>query len=335
MKEILPRRWPALGIAGAIIVATACSGGKDPRPGGSAGSPAAQEKPAILRAVDGIPGWTPAGDVETYTKDGLYGYIDGGAEIVFQYGFRELAVFKFKPAAALPAPKELVLEIYRMESAEAAFGIYSTKLEGEEEGWPGIQSDHWVSPGQGGLVKGEYMINILAPECSGREIGEFAAAIETMIPGSGTARPKGMAWLPRDGMVPGSGRYIKGPLAAQNESPFLEGSFWGFGARDGEGATEAYSAKYGVPPSVSKLVVVKLGKSPAENSLEESVLAVFKDYLKDVRRDGETLEGKNEAGRWFLFGHKGRFAALILGDPDRKAAQTRLDAALAMALASR
>ena len=361
MREKIAGPGTAIGIAALMgFLAVACSGGKDARPGGSAGSPAAQEKPAILRAADGIPGWTPAGDVETYTKDGLYGYIDGGAELVFQYGFRELAVFKFKPAVAaasvlpgpglpvssigtakpvgspaLPAPKELVLEIYRMESAEAAFGIYSTKLEGEEEGWPGIQSDHWVSPGQGGLVKGEYMINILAPECSGREIGEFAAAIETMIPGSGTARPKGMAWLPCDGMVPGSGRYIKGPLAAQNESPFLEGSFWGFGAGDGEGATEAYSAKYGVAPSISKLVLIELKKAPAAGVLDDHVLAVFKEYLKDVRRDGETLEGKNEAGRWFLFGHKGRFAALILGDPDRKAAQTRLDAALAMALASR
>jgi hypothetical protein len=325
-------------IAASILLASAaCSGGNDTRPGGSAGSPAAQEKPAILRAVDGIPGWTPTGDVETYTKDGLYGYIDGGAEIVFQYGFRELAVFKFTPAVATPrsAPKELVLEIYRMGSGEAAFGIYSTKLEGEEEGWPGIQSDHWVSPGQGGLVKGEYMINILTPECASREIGEFAAALETMIPGSGTARPKGMAWLPRDGMVPGSGRYIKGPLAAQNESPFLEGSFWGFGAGDGPGTAEAYSAKYGVAPAVSKLVVVEFGKAPEAGVLDDHVLAVFKEYLKDIRRDGETLEGKNEADRYFLFARKGLFAALILGDSDRKAAQARLDIALALALASR
>jgi hypothetical protein len=144
-----------------------------------------------------------------------------------------------------------------------------------------------------------------------------------------------MAWLPREGMVAGSWRYIKGPLAAQNESPFIEGSFWGFGAGDGEGATEAYSAKYGVTPSISKLVIVELKKAPAAGVLDDHVLAVFKEYLKDVRRDGETIEGKNEAGRWFLFGQKGRFAALILGDPDRKAAQTRLDAALSMALASR
>ena len=337
---LIPReqmRIRKLIVVASIVIVTACSGGNDARPGDSASSPLAQDRPAIMRAVDGIPGWTRDGDVETYTKDGLYGYIDGGAEFVFQYGFRELAVFKFRPAAAaaLPTQKELVLEIYRMESGETAFGIYSTKLEGEEEGWPGIESDHWVSPGQGGLVKGEYMVNILAPECTGREISEFAAAIETKIPGKETSRPKGMAWLPRDGMVTGSWRYIKGQLAAQNESLFLEGSFWGFGAGDGTGTTEAYSAKYGVAPAVSKLVIVKLGKSPAENSLEESVLAVFKEYLKDVRRESETLEGKNEAGRWFLFAHKGLFAALVLSDPDRKAAQARLDAALGMALAAR
>ena len=359
-------------IAASILLASvACSGGNAARPGDSALSPAAEDKPTIMRAVkgraygsplarglyprastaemdpqakpgapaavDGIPGWTRTGGVETYTKDGLYGYIDGGAEIVFQYGFRELAVFKFKPAAAaaLPAQKELVLEIYRMDSGEAAFGIYSTKLEGEEESWPGIKSDHWVSLGQGGLAKGEYMVNILAPECTVREIGEFAAALEPKIPEKGTARPKGMAWLPRDGMVAGSWRYIKGPLAAQNESPLLEGSFWGFGAGDGAGATEAYSAKYGVAPAISKLVIVEFRKSPAAAALEENVLAVFNEYLKDVRRDGEMLEGENEAGRWFLFGEKGRFAALVLSEPDRDAARRRLDAALTMALAAR
>ncbi|MCX6571708.1 MAG: hypothetical protein NT006_09890 [Candidatus Aminicenantes bacterium] len=312
-----------------LLAAAACSRGNAARPGDSASFPTAQDKPALMRAVDGIPGWTRDGGVETYTKDGLYGYIDGGAEIVLQYGFRELAVFKFKPARVAPTTKEVVLEIYRMESGEAAFGIYSTKLEGEEEGRPGIESDHWVSPGQGGLVKGEYMVNILAPECSDREIGEFAAAIETKIPGKETVRPMGMAWLPRDGMVARSGRYIKGPLAAQGESPVLEAAFWGFGTTDS--ATEAYSAKYGVAPAVSKLVIVEFRKAPEAEALDDAVLAVFREYLKDVRRQGETLEGKNEAGRWFLFKGKGAVAALVLGDPDRAAARARLNLALAVA----
>jgi len=95
----------------------------------------------------------------------------------------------------------------------------------------------------------------------------------------------------------------------------------------------AYSAKYGVAPAVSKLVIVKFEKAPSPAALDENVLAVFNEYLKDVRREGKTLEGKNQAGRWFLFGHKGLFAALVLSEPDRKAAQIRLD--LALTLASR
>jgi Family of unknown function (DUF6599) len=306
-------------LAATLILAAACSTGK-------------ADKPAIMRIVDGISGWTRTGDVETYTKDGLYGYIDGGAEIVFQYGFRELAVFKFKPAAKSSAAKELVLEIYRMESGQAAFGLYSTKLEGEETRWPGIKSDHWVSPGQGGLVKDEFMVNILAPECTDREIGEFAAALEPKIPGKGTARPEGMDRLPRSGMVRGSGRYIRGQLAAQNESPFLEPSFWGFGA-PGKDASEAYSFKYGQAPSISKLVIVKLGKAPGSAAFESDVEAVFKDYLKDVRSMDGFIEGRNNVGRWFLFKAKGTVAALVLGDPDRDAGRVRLDLALSLARA--
>jgi hypothetical protein len=335
VNERYSRFWTA-GFLAAVFVGTGCSGGDAALLADSVLSPAAQDKPAVMRAVDGIPGWTREGDAETYTKDGLYGYIDGGAEIVLQYGFRELAVFKFKPAAAAAAAeKELVLEVYRMESAEAAFGIYSTKLEGDEERWPGIKADHWISPGQGGLVKGEYMVNILAPECTDREIGEFAAALEPKIPGQGTARPKGMDWLPRAGLVLASWRYIRGPLAAQGESPFLEAAFWGFGAAPGTdkgvGSTEAYSAKYGVAPAVSKLVIVKFEKAPEASALGKNLLAVFNEYLKDVRTDGGVIEGRNAADRWFLFGAKGAAAALVLGDPDRASALARLDLALSQA----
>src|SRR5512137_2938220 len=98
-------------------------------------------------------------------------------------------------------------------------------------------------------------------------------------------------------MVRSSWRYIKGPLAARNESPFLEGDFWGFGgAGEGTSATEAFSAKYGIAPAVSKVVIVELGKAPEGGTLEEGVLALFNDYLKDVRRDGLSIEGKNDAG---------------------------------------
>jgi peptidoglycan/xylan/chitin deacetylase (PgdA/CDA1 family) len=324
-------------VAVAVLAAAACSGGSADGRGGSPISPTAEDRPAVMQAVDGIPGWERTGPPERFNKEALYGYIDGGAEIVLEFGFRDLAVFKFKPAQAPEGAKEVILEIYRMASGEAAFGLYSSKLEGDEKGWPGIEPDNSVGQGQANLVKAEYLVNILAPECTDREIGEFAAALEPKIPGGGTSKPAGMHWLPREGMVAGSGRYIKGPLAAQNESPFLDGAFWGFGGPDeGEGSdvsrkSEAFSAKYGAYPTISKLVVVKLGRGVAPGSLAEGVSGLFKEYLKDVRRDGGLIEGRNEAGRWFLFGRTDARAALILGEPDEAVARARIKSALARA----
>ena len=304
------RSHRSLFLAVTISVAAACSG------------------PTIMGTVDGIPGWTRTGEVETYTKEGLYGYMDGGAEIVLPYGFRELSVFRFFPATREAV--ELVLEIYRLASGEDAFGLYSTKLEGGEDGVPGARCDSWIAAGQASLAKGDYLVNVMAPDATDREIAEFTAALESKIPGEGTVRPKGMDLLPREGMILSSGRYIKGPVAARNESPFLEGEIWGFGA-PGEGAAVAFSAKYGAYPSISKLVVVEFARAPEAGSLEEAVQASFKEYLQDVRSENDVIEGRSEAGRWFFFKKAGRLATLVLGDPDRDGALARLEAAMALA----
>lgn len=311
MKKQLSRSF---GIVLAFLIAYACSGGKP-------------DAASIARAGDGIPGRTRTGEVEVYNKEGLYGYIDGGAEIVLPYGFLEVAVSRFAPAGG--GDRELVLEIYRLATGEDAFGLYSTKLEGGEAGWPGIATDNWIGPGQASLVKGAFVVNILAPGCADREIGEFAAAVERRIPGAGTVRPKGLGRLPREGMIRSSGRFIKGAVAAANESPFLEGESWGFGRPDAGGsATVAFTAKYGTAPGVSKFALVEFAEAPPTGSLVDAVMDSFQYYLRDVRREGGLIEGRNEAGRWFLFALRGKNAALVLGEPDEAAARARLEAAL-------
>jgi hypothetical protein len=319
----------ALAVAAAVS-ATACSRSDAGLIANGARAGGASPGPQVLRGVDGVPGWTRTGPPELYKKDGLYGYIDGGAEIVLQYGFRELSVARYRPAGDPGGTKEITLEIYRMTSGEAAFGLYSTKLEGGETAWPGIAADNWVGGGQASFVKGEYFINILAPGCDDRETGEFLAHVERHVPGRVTIRPEGMARLPREGMVPSSGHFVKGPLAAQNESPFLDGGFWGFDAdADGPDATLAFSAKYGAAPAVSKFVIVELGKACDTAAVDAGIRALFAEYLGDVRLADGIIEGRNEAGRWFLYGRSGDLAGLVLGEPDIAAARSRLQAVLA------
>ena len=198
------RRSSCAAAAVLTLLAAACTGQDAVLVGNSINAAGAAVNPPIMRAVDGIEGWKRTGPPDRYTKDGLYGYIDGGAEIVLSYGFRELSVFRFRPAADPASSKEIVLEVYRMKSGRSAFGLYSTKLEGDEKGWPKIKSDNWISPGQANLVKGDYLINVLAPECTDQEIGPFMAAVDLKLPaipdrpagGAGTAAAR-RAWSPR------------------------------------------------------------------------------------------------------------------------------------------
>jgi hypothetical protein len=285
---------------------------------------------ALMRGPDGIPGWTRTDPAETFNREGLYGYIDGGAEIVLPYGFLELSVSRYRPANG--GEKEITLEIYRMATGEGAFGLYSTKLEGGETPAPGVLSDSWIVPGQAALVKGPFTVDVLGPDCGEDEIAAFAAAVERLVPGAGTVRPAGLGRLPRDGMVPSSARFVKGAVAAANESPFLEGEAWGFGGSGAGGGptapTVAYTAKYAAASGVSKLALVELAAAPPDGALEEAVGAAFRYYLKDVLVTDGIIEGRNEAGRLFLFGRRDAFAALVLGEPDEAAARARLEAAL-------
>ncbi len=281
------------------------------------------EAPDLLKLVGSIPGWVRTGEIQTFAKDTLYGYIDGGAEIVIQYGFRKLVVLDYQSETASPAPKELTLEIYEMESGEAAFGLYSTKVEGGEETSPRISSAHWISPGQANVVKGNILVNILAPDLTEEEIGDIAAALEPRLPGEGTKRPPGIGWLPQRGLVTGSERFIQGPAAALNESPLLDHPFWGFGEHE----TKAYSARYS--PFPSRVAIVDFGKETGE--LADLVLELFREYLRDAKLEGDTVEGRSPVGYWFLFGQDkmtGRFAALVLGEPDETTARARLVEAL-------
>lgn len=56
----------------------------------------------------------------TYEGKGLYGYIDGGAELYLEYGFRKLVVQEI-----VLTNHRMTVEIYQMESPLSAFGIFS------------------------------------------------------------------------------------------------------------------------------------------------------------------------------------------------------------------
>lgn len=268
-----------------------------------------QDDASGLSRLSVIP-WKTAGPPEVFKKDGLFGYIDGGAELFLQYGFEELSVIRYTDCTSAKAEREITIEAYRMATPAEAFGIFSLKREGGERVSPGIVAIHWLSPSQAGLVKGNLYVSIMGLNASAEEVEAFTAAASRKIGGASTL-PAELSLLPSSGRKKGSERYIQGKLAAEGESLLLDRPFWGFG----EGAI-AVSAKYGA--SEAKLVVV-IPAAPVPCRTEE-VKALFSEYLEDVAvRDG-LLGGKNAAGRWFLFASEGGKAFLVLAEPDYDAA---------------
>jgi hypothetical protein len=276
--------------------------------------------PPDFMGLAGITGWVLAGTPRTYPREGLYGYVDGGAEIFLQYGFRNLTVFELVPEKTAGSKKSITLEIYRMDSPAAAFGIFSTRREGGEPVLSGIKTINWIGPEQANLVKSDLYVNILASGCTLAEVEDFALSLAGNLPPGETPLPSGFSCMPEFNLVPGSERYICGGVAAANESPLLGADFWGFSL----GQAEAYSAKYG--PGPSKLVLIRFKEPPKD--LVGKVFGLFNEYLMDVTMMDQIMQGRTVVGRKFYFGWNGPNGILILDEPDPKAARARIAEAL-------
>jgi hypothetical protein len=272
-------------------------------------SPAQEAAPDLGRLSIGS--WKTAGPPEIYKKEGLFGYIDGGAELFLQYGFEELTITRYVEGSNPSAEKETTVEVYRMASPADAFGIFSLKREGDEPVSQEIESVHWLSASQASLAKGNFYININGVNTAEQEMEAFAAAVSRKIEAA-SALPDEISLLPSSGRIIGSERYIRGGLAAEGESLLLDREFWGF-----EKGAVAVSAKY--RPSRSKLLIIVL-KAPVPG-LAEEVKKLFSEYLEEVAAKDGLLRGKNAAGRWFLFRPAGDRAFLMLGEPDYAAAE--------------
>jgi len=257
--------------------------------------------------------WERREEPEHYKGEGLFGYIDGGSEIFLQYGFKELFLCRYTLKSEA-GEKEIILEVYRMESSADAFGIFSVKRSGDEKVSSRIKALNWVSETQINLVKGEYFINVVGFDCEEEELEEFAAFVAGRVEGE-VELPLELSFLPSQSLIPGSERYIRGQLAASGDSILLHKDFWGF-----KGKTKAVSSRYS--PSNSKLIVIDFGEEKA--SLTPEVRELFEEYLDDIVVKERVIEGKDSGGNHFLFSQEDDIAVLILGEPDLEFARLLL-----------
>jgi hypothetical protein len=249
-------------------------------------------------------------------KESLYGYNDGGAELVLPYGFEEAAVGRYAPAGG--GSREITVEVYKTATALDAFGLFSVQRDGREDTSPVLLSDHWLSPGQAGLTKGPYYINLVGFETTAADLAAMLKAVEARIPGPvAAALDPRFAVLPAEGRVTRSERFIRGEGAARAETQFFSEPAWGF-----ERGTTAVSARYA--PGEAKLIVILAAGDP--EALDEAARNQFAANLDGLKDEGGRLQARNAAGQGFAYARRGQTAFLAWGNGETAASLLALAA---------
>ena len=150
-----------------------------------------------------IDGWKKTDKPVTYTKDSLYDYINGGAELYISYNFEKLLAVKYEAGEN----SEIIVDFFDMGSSYDAFGIFSYGREDEDKR---VGQGSEYNSGLLTFWKDHYYVSILAyPETEKKKqiVLKLGQLLAEAIPKSGTLPPI-LSRLPKDNLIPESIRYL-------------------------------------------------------------------------------------------------------------------------------
>ena len=213
-------------------------------------------------------GWRPVGEPRIYAGRELYEYINGGADLYLEYGFKEAASLEYLG----PDDAVIVVDIYRMSSSAAAYGIFSA----------GRRMDHASmdlgtaasqTPYQRTFCKGEFFINVQNLGAGGEEnvASEYLAReVDVSLFNADTVVPKIVQKLPREYLIPQSITLAHGPLSLNSRRYLGDRNFFELGG-DTWGVIGLYSFPGDEePPAV--LLFVEYPDSTATGRIKKKLL---------------------------------------------------------------
>jgi hypothetical protein len=253
----------------------------------------ASDQTVALPPGDAPSGWCQTGQTRVFTGSGLYGHIDGGAEIFFEFGFEELTVQRYSSGR-----DAMEVELYRMTDAAAALGIYLQRCANRCEPpgtYLGFPTYTTIGRVQAMFVQGRFLAIATQDGVSGSgatAMRELASRLTKRLPPDSPPAPD--AVLP-PGWIPGSLRLIRGPLALQAIVTLGDGDILRLGGR-----LTAAAADYPDAPGrpAHTLVVVDYLDQTAARAAFHHLRAGLDAEIKPLR----------EAAGWFVFrDYAGRF----------------------------
>lgn len=268
--------------------------------------PADGEKPGLLELIpENVEKgrWQKHLDAELYKGGDLYLYINGGAEIYHEYGFKQVVLQDY----VNPHGKSISLEIFEMESSDSAFGIYTFKTS---------PSGRTVDIGNSGRLEGYYMNFWKGPfliTLTGFEEDEetidgllaLARAVEEKIPLSGETRePPLLHLLPREKLVEGSLKYYKGHLGLFNNYHFTTSDVFRFmegGSGEYENGVRIFILAYATREDCL------IGFEGSKKALEQN------PRYRDFSASENSFDMKDEQGLSIFITNRGNYVLIIMG----------------------
>ncbi len=233
--------------------------------------------------------WRKNGPPSIFRKDRLFEYINGGAEIYFEYGFHQAVAQEY-----VRNDNSIIVEIYEMNDSDAAFGIYSIqrdyKLPGLKIGSDGTQfGNHTL------FWQDHYVVVVMAsiPDTVSKEVlNRLAQKISLQI-GKISMPPKIVDHLPQNYIVPRSRGFIKGILGLNSQYYLAHENVFELGYKSVVGAF----ATYRINGAEAHLILVQYDSGGKAKAKAAAVQKIFSQTYKTDKRDPFLY--KDKKGRFY------------------------------------
>jgi hypothetical protein len=152
-----------------------------------------------------VVGWRQSGEIQTFSPDTLFEYINGGADLYLTYDFQELKVAEYlneKKAS-------VIIEVYHHKTPIHAFGIYSQERL-PDASFLDIGAQSYIEPNVLNFLSGSYYVKISSFK-TGNEDREILMTFGKRISealGPGGALPSILSSFPEEGKKKNSEKYI-------------------------------------------------------------------------------------------------------------------------------
>lgn len=166
-----------------------------------------------------------ADSVRVFKGDELFTYIDGGAEIFMEYGFKQVATANYSDKSN----NQFQVEIYEMTDSSAAYGAYTFYLNGEGKsfnaGSEGVFIDYYAACWKGNFLT--VISTSVYNDSLAQDFRELAININNKIPSS-SQPPLIISTIKKSGITNGYIKYLKGNVGLSNVYRFIPGNSFTF-----------------------------------------------------------------------------------------------------------